>query len=391
MSRADNRSPAKTAVIAGVGYSTFSRNYEGSIESLALTAIDNALADCGLKHSDVDGLLTYHLNDSVSTATISRSLALPKLRWNNEYYGGGSQCCSILWDAAQAIEHGLADTIVIYRAMKGRSGKRMGQLQAADDDGIESQFLTPYGSRGPINTFALTAQRWLQQRDHKPEQLSSVVLQQREYASRNKRAIQQKELSLDDYLASPMISSPLRRLDCCQETDAACALVITRADRGQHLQQANVRIHSAYRGGFGDGIYPDKTASLDTIFSSELAQDFYRHAGVNTGDIDLAYFYDAYSFLVPIQLEDFGFCARGEALDFIANGGTKAHGPLPINSHGGLLSEGYVHGLNNIAETVLQLRGNQGDRQVKLGNGMALCTGFGGRFGSAALLLADAA
>jgi acetyl-CoA acetyltransferase len=189
-------------------------------------------------------------------------------------------------------------------------------------------------------------------------------------------------------LQAPMIASPLRRLDCCLETDGACALVITSLERARQLSRPPVIIHSAVRGGGPGSSYYDKAESLDSIFSAFIAEELFSTSGMTAADIDLAYLYDAYSFLVPAQLEDFGFCGKGEAIDFIAQGETLAAGSLPVNSNGGMLNEGYVHGLNNVLEAVLQLRGEQGDRQIA-GAGTALCSGFGGRFGSAAILMRD--
>lgn len=383
-----NSSTHGRTAIAGVGYTAFSRNAQESVLELALAAIDAALADCGLPADAVDGILSYHLGDSVPVTTVARSLGLPHLRWHNELYGGGSQCASILWDAAQAIDNGLAETVVIYRALKGRSGKRMGQISHGSADGLEEQFVTPYGNRGPVNTFALTAQRWLQQRELDVDALATVAIAQRSHAQANQRAIFREPLDRAQYLSSPMIASPLRRLDCCLETDGACALVITSTERARQLSRPPVCIHSAVRGGGAGGSYWDKAESLDSIFSRFIAAEFFRNSGVDVAAIDLAYLYDAYTFLIPAQLEDFGFCDRGEAIDFIRQGETQAAGSLPVNSNGGMLSEGYVHGLNNIVEATLQLRGTEGARQMANAN-TALCTGFGGRYGSAALLTVD--
>lgn len=379
------RTSCNQAAIVGVGWTPFSRGADGSVLDLALAAIDAALADCGLPAEAIDGLLSYHLGDSVPVTTVARPLGLPRLRWHNDIYGGGSQSASILWDAAQAINDGLAETIVIYRALKGRSGKRMGQISHGSADGNEEQFFSPYGCRGPVNTFALTAQRWLHQRQLNTGSLATVVTQQRRHALNNERALFREPLSRQQYFDAPMIASPLRRLDCCLETDGACALVITSAAQAKQLAQPPVFIHSAVRGGGPGGSYWDKAESLDNIFSHFIADDIYQTSGLKPTDIDLAYLYDAYSFLIPAQLEDFGFCDRGQAIDFIEQGETLTTGSVPTNSNGGMLSEGYVHGLNNIVEATLQLRGNQGQRQIKQAS-TALCTGFGGRFGSAAIL-----
>jgi acetyl-CoA acetyltransferase len=286
------------------------------------------------------------------------------------------------------IASGLAETVVIYRSLKGRSGKRMGQISHGSEDGHEEQFITPYGRRGPVNTFALTAQRWLHNRGHHQGDLSAVAVQQRKHASNNERALFREPLSKEAYFDAPMIASPLRRLDCCLETDGACAVVLTSLERARQLGTAPVVVHGAVRGGGPGGSYWDKAESLDEIFSAFIAKELFQVCGMAPSDIDLAYLYDAYSFLVPAQLEDFGFCSRGEAIPFIEQGETLANGSLPVNTNGGMLNEGYVHGLNNVIEAVLQLRGDQGERQVSRSN-TALCSGFGGRYGSAAILLSD--
>lgn len=373
------------AAIIGVGATTFSRDSGSSCLEMAVTAIETALRDCGLDRSNINGLLSYSLGDSVPVTTVARTLGLPALAWHNDVYGGGSQSASILWEASCALEQGLADIIVIYRAVKSASKQRMGQIPLGAADGVEAQFVTPYGLRGPVNLFALTANRWLHERDHQPEQLAEVVLAQRQLAQDNEQALFRDALSRDEYLAAPMIASPLRRLDCCRETDGAVAMVLCReTDRGS-TQHRPVFLRAAVRGGGGGGTFWDKADSLESIFSRHIADALYRQAGMSSEDVDLAMLYDAYSFLVPAQLEDFGFCERGKALEFIASGETGLRGKLPVNTNGGLLSEGYVHGFNNTMEAVVQLRGSAGVRQVE-GATTALCSGFGGRYGAAAIL-----
>ncbi len=374
--------------IAGVGYTAFSKCFDGSVGDLAVAAVDDALLDCGLDRDAIDGLASYHINDSIEPGELARSLNIDPPRWLHSRFGGGSQGCTLLGVIAEAIAQQQAETVVLYRAMKGRSGKRMGQLSIDDEDNIDAQFFLPYGSLGPVNTFALSAQRWLRLNDYHAEQLASVVISQRNYAAGNPRAMQRSAITPQDYLDAPMISSPLRRLDCCLETDGACALVITTRERARQLAKPGVAIRAALRGGDERGRF-DKAPALEQLYSAELAEPFYQLAGIDASAIDIAYPYDAYSFLIPVQLADFGFCDAAASIDFIAAGETGPDGTLPTNTHGGLLSEGYIHGLNSIAEAVLQLRNQQQSRQVKLDRGLALCTGFGGRFGSAALLEAD--
>jgi len=377
---------ADKAAIVGVGYTDFSRQSGRTVLALALEAIGKALADAGLERAAVDGILSYSLGDSVPAAAVARSLGLENYRWHNDYFGGGSQAASILGDAAMAVEAGLAETIVIYRALNGRSGKRMGQIALGTGDGIEEQFLTPYGFRGPPNLFALVSQLYAAERGLDPGTMAKLAVQQRAKAVINPKALLRTPLIEADYLASPMIASPLRRLDCCLETDGACALVITSVARARQLPNRPVLIRAAVRGG-GTGAYAmDKAGDHPTrIFSHYVAPALYDAAGMGPCDIDLIQLYDAYTYIMLNQLEDFGFCTGGALKEAIAGGRLRQDGDLPANLNGGLLSEGYVHGLNNIVEAVEQLQGKAGARQ-RDGATTALCTGFGGSYGSAAVL-----
>ncbi len=373
------------AAIVGIGYTEYSKESGKSVLELALEASHAAIADAGLKPSDIDGLLSYHLGDSVPVATVAQQLGLQSFNWHNDIYGGGSQCASILGDVAMIIDAKAANTILVYRAMNGRSGKRMGQVSMGAGDNNEQQFFAPYGLLGPLHQFALNSQRYLHESGYTKASLADVVISQRHYASKNPRALLQKPLTMAEYLASPMMASPLRRVDCCLETDGGCALVITSRDHATHLPQPPVYIQGAVRGGFTRHATDAQFQSISGIFSQYIAPLFYRECGVSPADIDIAYLYDAYSFLVLQQLEDFGFCDRGAAEYFVGNGETTLSGSLPTNTNGGLLAEAYVHGLNNIIESVLQLRGQCGNRQVQNAH-LALCTGFGGSYGAAALL-----
>jgi len=377
----------RQAVIAGSGCTAFSRNSGRSVLELAIEAADLALADAGVERSAVDGLLTYQMNDSVVCATMARALGLDRLRWHNDIHGGGSQCASILGDAALIVEAGLADTVLIYRAMNGRSGKRMGQIGQGTGDGNEEQFLRPYGMLGPVHLCALSSQLFMHQRGLDSEDLAELVIGQRAKAAKNPSALLRDPIDHDAYFAAPMIASPLRRLDCCLETDAACALVVTRRELMKGSAGGRpVHIRAAVRGG-GPGVAAMDRAGYDpaAIFSRHVAPLIYAAAGISPEDIDLLQLYDAYSPLILQQLEDFGFAAAGELHEIVRDGRLAQDGALPLNLNGGLLSEGYVHGLNNIVEAVTQLQGRAGARQAS-GVTTALCSGFGGSMGSAAIL-----
>jgi acetyl-CoA acetyltransferase len=367
------------AAIAGVGMTALSRESGRTELQLAAEASRDALADAGVERPDA--ILSYHLNDSAPVLYLARELGFNEIGWHNEIYGGGTQSASIVADAAMLIDAGLAQTVLVYRALNGRSGKRMNALGLKLGEGTEEQFTHPYGMAGPVHQFALAGQRYLYDAGLTSEDLFSVVAQSRAHAVRNPRALRRERIDLATYLASPMVASPLRRLDCCQETDGGCALVITKAGRAPGAP----RIHAVVRGGGPGASTMDKAGDVTRIFSSYIAGPLFDAAGMKPADIDVSLIYDAYSWLVPRQLEDFGLVAR-EDLPAVLAGEIAADGGFPVNPHGGLLSEGYVHGLNNIAEAVRQLRGD-GTNQVH-GAGVALCTGFGGSYGSAAILTA---
>ncbi|GAB3669235.1 lipid-transfer protein [Actinocorallia lasiicapitis] len=354
------------AAVAGIGMTAISRESGASALSLALTASRQALDEAGVDRPDA--ILSYHLNDSAPVLYLARALRMDEIGWHNEIYGGGTQCASILADAAMLVDSGIARNVLVYRALNGRSGRRMNTLGLKLGDGTEEQFTHPYGMAGPVHQFALAAQRYLHDRGLSEKQLAQVVLRSRRNALANPRALVRKELTLDGYLAEPMIASPLRRADCCQETDAGCALVVTRPRPGAPL------IHAVVRGGGPGCSTMDRAEDVSRIFAHYLADRLYDTAGMKPSDLTTALLYDAYSWLVPRQLEDFGLLARADLADGLEAALER------VNPHGGLLSEGYVHGLNNTAEAV---------RQVRAGGGPALITGFGGSYGSAAILTGD--
>ncbi|WP_197016216.1 thiolase C-terminal domain-containing protein [Actinomadura viridis] len=356
-----------------------------TVLQLAAEACRAALADAaGYTGGTVrpDAVLSYHLNDSAPVLYLARSLGLHEIGWHNEILGGGTQSASILADAAMLVDSGLAGTVLVYRALNGRSGKRMNTLGLKLGEGTEEQFTHPYGMAGPVHQFALAGRRYLHDTGLAERHTHAVVAQSRAHAAGNPRALRREPLDLPAYLDDPMVASPLRRLDCCQETDGACALVVTAAGRAP----AAPRIHAVVRGGGPGASAMDKAGDVTRIFSSYVAPPLYAAAGMKPGDVDVALLYDAYSWLVPRQLEDFGLVPRAD-LDGVLSGREIAwNGSVPVNPHGGLLSEGYVHGLNNVAEAVRQLR-RTGTNQVG-DAAVALCTGFGGGYGSAALLTA---
>lgn len=368
--------------ITGVGMTELSRASGTDVATLAVQACRAAIADAELTGDDIDAVLTYHLNDSCPVNHVAARVGAPDGIWTNEIYGGGTQSASVLGDAAMLIASGTATNVLIFRALNGRSGKRMNSA-ALPMPGGEAQFTIPYGMAGPVNLFALSATRWMHQTGATCDDLAAVVIQSRTLALDNPRALVSHPLTRAEYDASPMIATPLRRVDCCQETDGAAAVVLSKSTSSEHAR-TSPRVRTVLRGGGPGASTMDKAADPSTLFSHYLGDRLWAVSGMTPADVDLAMIYDAYSPIVLQQLEDLGFCGRGESGDLVREGHTLPTGRIPVNPSGGLLSEGYVHGLNNVIEAVRQLRGSSSAQTHD--PAVALCTGFGGSYGSALVL-----
>jgi acetyl-CoA acetyltransferase len=379
---------AGTTAITGIGMTAISRESGVSPLELALEAGAAAIEDAGLERHDIDAVLCYHMNDSAPVNHVAQLLRLPDAIWTNEFYGGGTQSASILGDAAMLIHSGTADNVLIFRALNGRSGKRMGRAGLRLGDDGEQQFTMPYGMAGPVNLFALSTSRWISDTGATTDDLAAVVIQSRELARQNPRALIRTGMTRETYDASPLIASPLRRADCCQETDGAAALVVSRVEIADIIRPASPRITAVVRGGGRGASAMDKADDPSALFTGFIADKLWSTAELEPSDIDVAMIYDAYSPIVLQQMEELGFCGRGAAGGLFHSGATLPDGELPVNPHGGLLSEGYIHGLNNVAEAVRQLRGTAPANQVPNAR-TALCTGFGGSYGSAVILQTD--
>ncbi len=239
---------------------------------------------------------------------------------------------------------------------------------------------------------AMWARRYMHETGATTEDLASVAIAQRAYATRNERAILRKPLDLETYLDSPMIADPLRAADCTSEVDGACAVLVTSAGRARSLRHPPALIASAaYRAGprpgldIGDQLmYSDYTRNFTGLLRDEL----FGRAGLQQSDVDFAEIYDCFTSTVLFGLEGLGLCERGAAGAFVRSGATGQHGRLPVNTNGGLLAEGYLHGMNTVAEAVLQIQGRGGDRQVPR-HEVAVVTSGALVDGSALVLTAD--
>ncbi|MCH2171306.1 acetyl-CoA acetyltransferase [Myxococcota bacterium] len=349
--------------IVGVGYTDFSKNSGVSTLTLASRAIASALADAGLGVQDIDGLATHRVGDSALPGTLAHSLGLADLAWHLDQFGGGSVSHAVVGQAALAVAAGMAETVVCYRAINARSEFRMGGTGRPPVDAVETQYQAPYGHLAPPQQFAMAARTHMEKYGTTAEHFGAVAVTQRDHAVHNERAMMRRPITLEDYLASRWVVEPLRLLDCCLETDAAVALVLTTTERARDLARPPVLISGAAWGG-GFTLYSHGQPDPTVTAAHSLAPRLYSQAGIGPTEIDLAELYDCFTYSVIVQLEDYGFCEKGEGGPFAADGAIALGGALPVNTHGGFLSEGYVHGLNHICEAVAQLRGDAGARQV---------------------------
>lgn len=377
------------AAIVGIGWTKYSKNSGVSVLSLALEACTKAIDDAGLKVEDIDGIVTYNMGDSVPPMAVATYLGLPQLRYNLEYRAGGNGASSSVATAALAVIGGMARNVVVFRAMNGRSGFRLGGSGWVPEASGEAQFTFPFGWVTFAQYLAMWCRRHMIEYGTTSRQLGAIAVACRKHASLNERAQMRTPITIEEHQNSPLIVDPFRLLDICVETDGGCAVVVTTAERARDLRHRPVYIMAAAHGGGPkpgyefNGFIPWE--DYTKCYAHYIAPQLFGMAGITPKDVDVAEIYDCFTFSCLLQMEGFGFCKPGEGGAFVEGGRIELGGELPLNTHGGLLSEGYIHGLNHVVEAVSQLRGEAGPRQVKDAE-VALTSGFGTTTGSALLL-----
>ncbi|MEV8638903.1 lipid-transfer protein [Streptosporangium sp. NPDC051023] len=361
------------AAIAGIGATEFSKNSGRSELQLACEAVLAAVADAGLKPSDVDGLVTFTAETN-SEIHVARNTGIGELRFFSRIGYGGGAACGTLQQAAMAVATGVADVVVCYRAFNERSGERYGLGQAnrpmdITADRAAYSWMTPFGLSTPAQWVAMFARRYMHEYGATSEDFGRVAVVDRKHAAVNPAAwFYGRPIDLAEHQASRWIAEPLHLLDCCQETDGGQALVVVSAERARDLPHAPAVIRAAAQGSGKDqhmmtSYYRPSISGIPEM--GLVGSQLYGQSGLSPDDIDAAILYDHFTPLVLPQLEELGFCGRGEAKDFIADGNLEVGGRLPCNTHGGQLGEAYLHGVNGVAEAVRLVRGtsvNQPDR-----------------------------
>ena len=359
------------AAIVGIGQTEFSKNSGRSELQLACEAVKAALDDAGLAPADVDGMTTFTL-DTSDEIEIARAVGIRDLTFFSRTPHGGGAAIGVIHQAVMAVATGSAEVVVCYRALNGRSGQRYSEGVSGDvvtSDLIHWSWYMPYGLMTPASWVAMFSQRYMHECGAKSADLAQVAISTRKHAVHNPAAFfHGRELSLEEHQSSRMIVDPLRLFDCCQETDGGCACIITTPERARDLRHPAALIRGVAQAAGAEqevmtSFYRPSIACLPEM--DLVAKQVYEISGLAPDAVDAAVIYDAFSPIVLWQLESFGFCRPGEAKDFVKDGSLELGGRLPTNTHGGQLSEAYIHGMNGVNEGVRLIRGTSCNQPEK--------------------------
>ena len=379
------------ACIVGIGQTDYCRKPGSGMTTLGiqLKAAVAAIEEAGLSPAAIDGIMPFpNLGRAEEFAA---NLGCENLRFTATIHMGGAAPVASLAAASAAVASGLADTVLLPAGWNGYSGARVRQTVTQDvasipGGAIARDFYLPYGFTAPPQWYSVMARRHMHEFGTKHEQLGAIAVAMRKHAQLNPAAVMHgRPMTLDDYMASPMLADPYRFFDCCLETDGAAAVVVTSAERARDLPTRPITIVS---GACGQPYPADEITNRKDIFQTGLtsaAPEAFDKAGLTVSDVDFAMIYDCFTFELLQQLEELGFCARGEGGSFVEGGRIELSGALPVNTHGGLLSEAHSLGMGHIVEAVRQLRGEAEGRQVKDAE-IGLVTGWGD-FGDGAVAI----
>ena len=379
----------RQSVISGVGETTYSKHAGKSVLALHLECALAAIRDAGLDPKDVDGIIPYTGTGVVAEDFVT-NFGIPDLRFSATTPLGGASPVAALQCAAAALATGICRHVLIPIARNGASGGRIAtRMREAPQFRTVAEFELPVGAFAPAQLYAPMARRHMELYGTTSLQFAEIAVNTRRHAILNGNAMMTKPLTVEEHQASRMIADPLRLFDCSLESDGGAAVVVSRADCARDLRQPLISILAVAEGHPDSPSAISQRTDLTRLGIAKAAPRAFAMAGISHADIDVAEIYDCFTYIVLCQLEDLGFCAKGEGGPFIASGATRLEGKLPINTHGGLLSQAHMVGMNHIVELVKQLRGTAGRAQVKDAR-VGLVTGYGDMGdGSLAILARD--
>src|ERR1700733_1322403 len=346
----------EAGAITGVGETKYLRGTGRTPLSFQLEASLNAIRDAGLKPSDIDGLIPYG-HGAVAEDFIT-NFGIQDLRFSATTPMGGASAAASIQCALALIQAGVCKHVLLSLGRTGYSGGRIGtRVQQMPQFKLIDEFEMPLGAIAPAQLYAPIARRHMELYGTTSRQLAEIAVTTRQHAQLQSNATMQRPMTIEDHQASRMISDPLRLLDCSLESDGGAAVVISAPDRARDLRKRPVMVMGVAEG------HPDSPSAITqrpdmtTLGLAKAAPRAFAMAGVTPDDIDVAEIYDCFTYNVLCQIEDAGFCKKGEGGPFVASGAIRLDGKLPINTHGGLLSQAHMGGMNHIVELVRQLRG----------------------------------
>jgi acetyl-CoA acetyltransferase len=321
------------------------------------------MKDAGMDSGDIDGMLSYSGNDSTFAPWVAGDLGI-RLNFYMDVHGGGSSTEALIGIAMGVIEAGMCKTVAIYRAMNGYSAVRIGGTGARSAAPILGDQIhhRAYGWQSAGQMFAPTFLRHMYDYGTTPEQVAAVKVAHSKHASNNPKAFYKQRYTIEDVVSSRIICKPLHLLDCCVETDNATCIIVTRTERARDCPNPPAVIQSVV----GRCCKPRadmhyQHGPISTVAGHYAKDILWSNAGLGPEDIDVTGSYDAFTFTTMLQLEDYGFCKKGEGGEYVSDGTIELGGRRPNNTSGGHLCEGYTHGMNMVIENTRQLRGNVDD------------------------------
>ncbi len=370
------RSLSSQAAITGIGETIYARRSPKSAFELQIEASLAAIRDAGLDPKQIDGIIPIGITGAPAEAFVT-NFAIPDLRFSGLAPMGGASPIAAVQMAAAAIAAGICQHVLIAAGRNVSSGARAGvRIHQMPQFHLVTEYELPQGAVAPAQLYAPMARRHMELYGTTSRQLAEIAVAVRAHAVLHANAIMKTPITVEDHQASRMIADPFRLLDCSLESDGGAALVVSAADRAADMPHPRVRVMGVAEGHPDSPSSITQRADMTRLGIAKAAPIAFGQAGVGPADIQVAEIYDCFTFIVLCQLEDMGFCAKGEGGAYVSDGKLRLGGSLPINTHGGLLSQAHMLGMNHVVELVRQLRGDGGATQVA-GAELGLATGYG--------------